>query len=80
LDVQATYSIRRLASAMKNRHVDPLQKRRLDGEEVASEDGAGLRSQERPPRGRRSLGRRRETSLSQYLPHRSGGNADADSL
>jgi hypothetical protein len=52
LDVQATYSIRRLASAMKNRHVDPLQKRRLDGAEVASEDGAGLRSQERPPRGR----------------------------
>ena len=57
-------------------HVDPLQERGLDGEEVAGEHARRLRSQEGTPRRMRSLRRRRETGLEQHLPHRRRRDGD----
>ena len=44
------YSIRRVASEMKNKHVDPLEEGGLDGEEVAGKHACRLGSEERAPR------------------------------
>jgi hypothetical protein len=54
-DVQATYSIRRVASEMKKRDVNLLHEDGVDGEEVAGEHAPRLRTKERAPRGIRPL-------------------------
>src|SRR5262249_57122065 len=53
----------------KEQHLDPLQERRPDGEEVAGEHACRLRPQERPPRGLSSFRRRRKPGLQQRLPN-----------
>src|SRR5215218_7719467 len=60
--------------------VDPLQKGRLDGEEVAGEHARGLRVQEGSPRCLRSLRGGLDTCLEQHLAHRCRGNRNAETL
>ena len=64
----------------EKQHVDPLEEHRPDGEEGASEHARCLRSQERTPRGRRTLRRRPQPCFKQHLPHRGGGDGYSDSL
>jgi hypothetical protein len=61
-------------------HVQPLQRDRLDGEEVDREHARGLRSEEGTPRQPGTLARRAETGLPQDFPHGRGGDAGAESV
>jgi len=69
LGVQATNSSRRVARD-EEEHVDPLQPKRLDREEITGERAGSLLAQERPPRLRPALGCRWNVSGAQHLAHR----------
>jgi hypothetical protein len=64
----------------EEQHVDPLEKRGLNGEEVAGKHACGLRAQKRPPRRMAPLRCRLETCLKQHLPHRGRRDGDAQTL
>ena len=68
------------ASWRTEQHVDPLQKRRLNGQEVARERARCLLTQKRPPRQASPVRRGRHTRLGQHAPHRRRRNSDAESF
>ena len=61
-------------------HVQPLQRDRLDGEEVDREHALRLRPQERAPGESASRAGRAEPGLAQDLLHGRGGDCDAEAV
>src|SRR5439155_13512219 len=53
-------------------HVDPFEEDRVDGEEVAGQNAAGLGGEKLPPRGARRAGRRVDAGAVQDVPHGAG--------
>ena len=64
----------------EEQHVDPLEKRGLDGEEVAGKHARRLRAQEHAPRRMAPLRCRLKTFFKQHLPHRGRRHSHAQTL
>jgi hypothetical protein len=64
----------------EEQHVDPLEKRGLNGEEVARKHAYRLSSEEGTPRRTAPLRRWLETFFEQHLPHRGRRDDDAQTL
>src|SRR5262249_48621352 len=62
----------------EEQHVEPLEEHRIDGEEVASHDAAGLNGQELLPGRAGPTGRRVDTGVAQNLPYGTGRDVIAE--
>jgi hypothetical protein len=62
----------------EHEHVHAAEQHRVDGEEIAGDDPAGLRAQELPPRLRRPTRHRIDPSLPEDRPDRAGCNPNAE--